>query len=70
MSCFLRVSTLTSVEISERCNMTYRGLDKLISIRTSTNGKGRRGGGAAPDNGGRGQAEGLTLNKLRLVKDW
>lgn len=52
----------------ERCNITYRGFDKLLGIGTSTNGKNRRGGGgAAPDNGGRRQAEGLTLDKLRLV---
>ena len=65
---FFQVSSLTPVKVIERCNnITYRGFDKLLSIGTSANGKSRRGGGAAPDNGGRRQAEGLTLNKLRLV---
>jgi len=48
---------------------SYRGLNELISVRTSSDGEGRRVGGAASENWCRRLAKGLTLHPFRLVKN-
>ena len=51
------------------CLLSYRGLNELISIGTSSDGEAWWGGGVASHNWCRRLAKGLSLHPLRLVKN-